>query len=316
MFSHLRLHHRKLLLIGGLVVAGLMANLAVGVPKSAAEIDWLDVVGEGGTALALAIWMLLILGSRPAGRVTDLLTLGLGFMFLAMWQDSLDEFIRLPAEQLWDHWLESGAMPIGVALLTYGLVHWHREQLSINQQLRKRERLFREHRFIDNLTQLGRVGYLRQQLQECLETVTPDPVQLLMLDINNFAAFNRLYGHQEGDCLLHELAELLLLNLRQQDLLCRYAADRFAILLPNTDEVGGQRLAHELGQAVRHFAYKHKESGASLFQTITAVAVSWNGEDADQLIGLANTRLEQVKQHQRDSRSQPGVSDDYGIGLV
>ena len=289
---HLRLHLRKLVLIFGLAVAGLVGALWAGTAKSALEIDWLDVVGEGGTALALAVWMLLILGSRPAGRVTDLLTLGLGFMFLAMWQDNLDEFIRIPAEQFWDQWLESAAMPVGLLLLTYGLVHWHREQLTINAQLRKRERLFREHRFIDNLTQLGRANYLRQQIEALGSTSTPGSLQLVMLDLDNFAGFNRQFGLREGDCLLYEIAELLLLNLRQQDLLCRYAADRFAILMPATDAVHGHRLAGELAAAIEHFAYKHKQTGATLYQHIRTGMVSWQGQGADQLIAEANRVLE------------------------
>lgn len=295
MFKTLGLHRQKLLLIFSLATLGMIGFLVWGEPKAWSEIDWLDVVGEGGTALALAVWMLLILGSRPAGRVTDLLTLGLGFMFLAMWQDNLDEFIRLPDEQFWDHWLESGAMPLGVGLLTYGLVHWHREQLSINEQLRKRERLFREHRFVDNLTQLGRAGYLRQQLQSCLEQESQQPMQLLMLDIDNFASINRLYGNREGDCLLHEISELLLLNLRQQDLICRYAADRFAILLPDTSAERGRQLAHELVLSVQSFAYKHKNSGDTLYQSVSIGLADWQGETAEELVQRANGALAQAK---------------------
>ncbi|WP_221799705.1 GGDEF domain-containing protein [Oceanobacter mangrovi] len=293
MFTNLGLHRQKLVLIFGLALSGLVGFLLVGTPKTLAEIDWLDVVGEGGSALALAVWMMLIIGSRPAGRVTDLLTLGLGFMFLAMWQDNLDEFIRLPGEVFWDHWLESGAMPIGVALLTYGLVHWHKEQLSINQQLRKRERLFREHRFVDNLTQLGRVGYLREQLQAVFGP--QQQLVLLMVDIDNFADVNRLHGHREGDAMLHEISELLLLNLRQNDLVCRYAADRFAVLLPDTDSDRGRQLGEELAGAVKHFAYKHKTTGESLYQTVSIGLASWQGETAEQLIQRANLALQQAK---------------------
>ena len=40
-------------------------------------------------------------------------------------------------------------MPVGMILLTLGIYHWHREQLAINGQMEKRERLFREHRLFD-----------------------------------------------------------------------------------------------------------------------------------------------------------------------
>ena len=293
MFSTLALHRHKLVLIFGLAIAGLVANWLVGTPKQWEEIDWLDVVGEGGTAVALAVWMVLILGSRPNGRVTDLLTLGLGFMFLAMWQDNLDEFIRIPAEQWWDQWLESAAMPFGGILLTYGLVHWHSEQLAINRQLRKRERTFREHRLVDQLTQIGHAGYLKEQLVNIREQYGELSVALIMVDIDRFGDFNRQYGHREGDSLLSELSELLMLNLRDQDLVCRYAADRFAVVLPETSQTRALQLASELKRAVSAFAYKHKESGVTLYQSISTGVAADSGVQADQLIQAANNDLEQ-----------------------
>ena len=99
MNSLLRLHTRKLFLVGSMamLLTGLSAGL--GDYKGFAAIDWVDVVGEGSTALALLVWLLMVLRSRPAGRVTNLLMLGLGFMFLAMWQDTLDEFFAFASTQ-------------------------------------------------------------------------------------------------------------------------------------------------------------------------------------------------------------------------
>jgi len=49
----------------------------------------------------------------------------------------------------------------------------------------------------------------------------------------NFSFVNRQYGIVEGDRILREIAHLLLMNIRKTDLVCRYAGDRFVILLPN-----------------------------------------------------------------------------------
>ena len=61
MWRTLNLHRHKLLLIGGLLMASLTATLWIGEAKALSDIDWLDVVGEGGSAVALAVWMILIL---------------------------------------------------------------------------------------------------------------------------------------------------------------------------------------------------------------------------------------------------------------
>jgi diguanylate cyclase (GGDEF)-like protein len=289
MLDTLSYHRHKLALIFVLLWGALMANLWLGEAKSWHAIDWLDVIGEGGSAIALGLWMLLILGSRPRGRVTDWLTLGLGFMCLAMWQDTLDEFLRLPAGQWWEQGLESVAMPLGIALLTYGLFHWHREQLAINRQLRGREQVFREHRWLDPLTHIGRAEYLKQQIRTLSEQ---PPLMLLMVDINEFSLFNRRFGHRCGDRLLREVTEVLLLNLRQRDLLCRYAGDRFAILLPHTEQLEARRLAQELRQAVAHFAFK-TDDGVSQFQSLRIGLVMCDGErTAEQLLDAANRALQ------------------------
>lgn len=307
MFSQLHLHRKKFLLIFVLALAEPLAAILFGESKAWSDIQWVDVLGEGGSAVAVGVWMLLILGSRPAGRVTDLLTLGLGFMFLAMWQDSLDEFFHFPADQHWDKWLESAAMPLGISLLTYGLLHWHKEQLSINHQLRKRERVFRDHRLIDGLTQIGQAKYLKEQLNRL---TTDQQLVLLMVDIDGFSDINRTYGHREGDALLNEVTELLLLNLRSDDLVCRYAGDRFAILLPNTSEARAHQIANELEVAVRSFAYKIKSTGDTRYQSISVGLAEWQGDStrqqeaatsntSEQLIRFANDALQAIKERKR-----------------
>src|SRR5690606_12055740 len=119
---------------------------------------------EGGSALLVLLWIGLLLKSRPAGRVTNLLFCGLACLFFSLWMDSVDEFVQLPASANWDKWLESGPMPVGFILMTLGIYHWHREQLAISAQMEKRERLFREHRLFDKLTPLGGAEYLRLQV--------------------------------------------------------------------------------------------------------------------------------------------------------
>ncbi|MFC3679696.1 GGDEF domain-containing protein [Bacterioplanoides pacificum] len=301
MWHRLALHRNKLILIAVLWLSSLVATLWLGELKAIAMVDWLDVVGEGGSALALALWLVLILASRPAGRVTDWLTLGLGFMFLAMWQDALDEFVQLVIVQWWDQWLENFSMPLGIGLLTYGLFHWHSEQLAINEQLKKRERLFREHRMLDRLTQIGKIDYLKKQLESLVNQSRELPLALLMIDVDDFALINRHFGHRQGDRLLHQLSELLLLNLRDGDLICRYGGDRFAVLLPHTEESRAQEIAAELQQAVQYFAFKIQPTGESRYQRIS-VGLAWT-RSADELqpaefIHRANQQLARSRQWQ------------------
>lgn len=280
-------------LIGLVLLANLVVliNLASGNPKPWQELVWLDIAGEGGAALLSLLWIALILRSRPGGRVTRMLVAGLSGIFLAYWQDVLDEFIQLPATVMWDHWIESGAMPAGMIMLTLGIYHWHREQQAISSQLEKRERIFREHRSFDGLTPLAGAPYLREQLAMELQR-HDQPLTLVMLDVHCFDHTRRLLGHNDSDRLLRELSELILLNLRQQDLLCRYAGDRFAVVLPGTARPEAATLVQELKGAASHFAFKTRR-GATHYPTLLAGLAVAHDDSPESLIERANRNLHQ-----------------------
>lgn len=297
MTSLLKLHRLKLTALFLAANIGLLLHLAVGDLKATSEWVWLDILGEGGSALLSLVWIGLVLKSRPAGRVTNLLVLGLAGVFFSWWIDSLDEFIRMPDTVHWDHWLESVPMPIGLVLLTLGIYHWHREQLAISAQMEKRERLFREHRQFDTLTPLGDADYLRRQLELGLGEAAANgqPLSLVILDIDDFSQVNDRFGHDEGDHLLLALTQLLLLNLRRQDLLCRLAGDRFVVLLPNTGERQAHQLATELGEAVMHFAHRTRQHGERLqLRASTAVAMALD-ESPEALLQRLNLALAKAR---------------------
>ena len=277
MSSLLHLHRLKLAALLLAANLALLLHLAAGDLKPMAEWVWLDILGEGGSALLALAWLVLILKSRPAGRVSSLLALGLGCVFFSWWVDALDEFIRLPDSITWDSWLESAPMPIGLLLMTVGLYHWHHEQLAISAQLEKRERLFREHRLFDKLTPLGAAEYLRRQLQLSLQHAEQaQPLSLVAVDLDNFSALNQRFGHAEGDAVLQAISQQLLLNLRCQDLLCR--------------------LAGELQQAVAHLAHKTRQHGERLHLSATVAVVMAVDEDPQTLLQRLNLALARAKQ--------------------
>ena len=153
-----------------------------------------------------------------------------------MWMDSLDEFIRLPKEIMWDAWLESIPFPIGLCLFTIGIYFWHQEELAISKHMQKRERIYRDHRLFDALTPLADAHYFKTQLKAAIEQNLHEPsdMSVILLDMHNFNQINQTYGFDEGTSILQHVSQLISLNLRPQDLLCRFAGDRFIMLLPET----------------------------------------------------------------------------------
>jgi len=252
------------------MVALLWAFATLGEAKPMAQWRWIDIVGEGGMGVMAGIWLFQLRLSRPGGRVTDLFCLGLAAILLGQWVDLLDEFWHLPKAVVWDNGLESTLVPLGALLLTLGLHHWRLEQRALTEQLLKRERLFREHRSMDGVTQLGAARYLQAQI--ALEQRMRRPGAMLMLSLKDFDRVARELGLAEADRLLQALSHLLLLNLHPEDLLCRYAADRFCVLLPGSDAEAARLQAEQLSLAVRSLAH-HSRSGQRLqLQALTACA--------------------------------------------
>lgn len=54
---------------------------------------------------------------------------------------------------------------------------------------------------------------------------------LLMLDIDFFKKINDTYGHVVGDIVLKEFVKRIENNLRNEDILCRYGGDEFAVIV-------------------------------------------------------------------------------------
>ena len=70
---------------------------------------------------------------------------------------------------------------------------------------------------------------------------------LLFIDLDGFKAYNDKYGHQQGDKLLRELAEVILDNVRKDvDSACRYGGDEFVIILPHAKRQQALMVAERL----------------------------------------------------------------------
>ena len=77
------------------------------------------------------------------------------------------------------------------------------------------------------------------------------PLSMLMLDIDDFKAFNDTYGHPVGDLVLAEVGRVMVAQLRRDvDVAARYGGEEFAVLLPNTTRDGAQVVGDRLAREV------------------------------------------------------------------
>ena len=77
------------------------------------------------------------------------------------------------------------------------------------------------------------------------------PLSMLMLDIDDFKAFNDTHGHPAGDLVLAEVGRVMATQLRRDvDVAARYGGEEFAVLLPNTTRDGAQVVGDRLVREV------------------------------------------------------------------
>ena len=160
----LQLHRSTLIASSLALVACVFLYATLGVAKPFHIWKWTDIVSEGGTAVMAGSWVLFTLSSRPGGLVTRLLAGGLAMIMVGSFADCMDEFFAVSKTAMWDHWLEM-LVPLGMLCVTCGMYYWRHEQFRLNEHLQKRERLFRDHRAFDRITQLANADYLRRQIR-------------------------------------------------------------------------------------------------------------------------------------------------------
>ena len=123
----------------------------------------------------------------------------------------------------------------------------------------------------DPLTNLVNRRYLEERLQEELERSKRHRFSMgfLMVDIDDFKAYNDAHGHQAGDLALEMTAQCLKTALRSADVAARYGGEEFSILLPQTGLSEAGVIAERIRRRIERTHFPHGKS-----QPLGAVTVS------------------------------------------
>ncbi len=106
---------------------------------------------------------------------------------------------------------------------------------------------------IDPLTGLANRRRLTLHTEKLVPTAQRSgrPFSLIILDIDHFKRYNDSNGHQAGDELLIQVADILVECCRQQDLVVRYGGEEFLIVLPQTRLDDAAMMAERIRSAVK-----------------------------------------------------------------
>ncbi|MBT3236167.1 MAG: GGDEF domain-containing protein [Bdellovibrionales bacterium] len=90
--------------------------------------------------------------------------------------------------------------------------------------------------------------------------VTGHPLSLMLFDLDHFKKVNDNFGHDAGDYVLKELADLIREHgAREMDTFARYGGEEFVILLPKTTIKQAYEIAERIRKSVEEHSFVYEE---------------------------------------------------------
>lgn len=195
----------------------------------------LDIVGLGDKAYETCMWL------KTDDEVKDVPIIAIG-------EEEIDV----------SRWLNAGAADYLRLSAPVGLVAARVKSLL---DLKHKTDLLKDIASLDGLTTLAN----KQRLDEYLDIEWRRSLRefyslaLIKIDIDGFTAYNDHYGIGMGDDVLKRIARLLDSHCnRAADMLSRYGADEFMVLLPSTELDSALQLAESMVSGISDLAIDHE----------------------------------------------------------
>jgi len=154
---------------------------------------------------------------------------------------------------------------------------------------------------MDGLTEVANRRHFDEELARVWRRTLREggAMALVMIDIDHFKSYNDQYGHLAGDECLRRVAEVLRTSVKRPfDLVARYGGEEFAVLLPDTQGAGAEKIAEKIRASVEGLDIPHCRSSVGNRVTIScgvAVASPAPNLDPASLIAMADRRLYTAK---------------------
>ncbi|HXM48684.1 MAG TPA: diguanylate cyclase, partial [Pyrinomonadaceae bacterium] len=178
----------------------------------------------------------------------------------------------------------------------------------------------KESALTDPLTELpnarGFYMMLEQRLAEC-QRMNRESLSLISMDVNDFKNINDQWGHALGDRMLASIARVVRKELRQMDILSRYAGDEFVAIMP----MASQSMAEMIAERIRTAVAEHKFSvrtGKTVEVSISTGIACFpdDGETTEELLTAAARNMQRDKHTRKNlislsTMTTPARMDHY-----
>lgn len=158
-------------------------------------------------------------------------------------------------------------------------------------------RRLQEAALTDALTGVPNRRYALERMQQEWASAARNgrPLSVMIIDLDDFKPINDAFGHDIGDMVLRQTADVLRGALRGQDVLCRTGGDEFLVICPETGLDAALTCAERLRLAAQHLRI---ETGGPVLQLTVSIGVAARDDsmaDVDALIKHADRGVYQAK---------------------
>jgi diguanylate cyclase (GGDEF)-like protein len=213
------------------------------------------------------------------------------------------DFPREKAHEQWGRILRqwealNASIPDGVDLRVAVLHYFLRIQRRLRNPAIVELKILRQTQdsaIYDELTRLHNYRYFQDRVTAEVRRAEryASPLTLLMIDADDFKAFNDTHGHLAGNVALRRLAGVLRRSVREADVVARYGGEEFAILLPSTPKLAALKVGEKVRQAVEKAAIGSESGPEAKGLTVSIGVASLPGDATDiaELVDRADRAL-------------------------
>lgn len=167
------------------------------------------------------------------------------------------------------------------------------ELCVVNKELMEKEKIIKKLAYYDNLTGVANRTLFYEIAEKFLNNAKRknNLLGLMFIDVDKFKSINDTYGHEAGDRILVQVANILKEATRKNDIVARHGGDEFLILLPDVKSFKNFEIIISRIMSNKNKTIDYNGNQIDLSFSIGASVYPYDGNSIDQLITAADKAM-------------------------